>query len=123
MARGKAGTLRIHYFANSNDLNYNHSRYTEQITNWQEWLEDEIFTRQFLSLVKYIERLIESKISFKVILTGIISLHRRRFGGKRREENTSMPPNIWIISCFHLYLIIRKIKQNPQNRNRKDMYV
>ena len=58
--------------------------------NWQEWLEDEIFTRQFLSLVKYIERLIESKISFKVILTGIISQHRQRFGGKRREENNKI---------------------------------
>lgn len=123
MTRGKAGTLRIYYFANSNDLNYNHSQYIEQIMNWQEWLENEIFTRRFLSLVKYIERSIESKISFKVKLIGIISLRRWRFGGKRKEENTSMPPNIWIISFFHLYLIIRKIKQNPQNRNRKDTYV
>ena len=35
--------------------------------NWQEWLENEMLIKQFPSLVKYIERSIENKISFKTI--------------------------------------------------------
>ena len=109
----------IYYFANSNDLNYNLSQYIEQTMNWQELLENEIFIRQVLSHVKYIERSTESKISFKVILTDIISLRRWRLGGKKGEENISTPPNIWIINWFHFYLIIRKIKQTPKTGTEK----